>query len=293
MAQMKIAVLLSGQPRYLEQGSWWFKNRVFPDSYEQLKVDYFCHFWKEPERQLWKEIDDNFKPVKFHVAEYDDVLYNFRERVRTANMGAKDWHLVPPYVHENIAFKEDYVTKYGFNFHGMFLSASHIAKMCGDLSDYDIVIKTRSDAVFNPMAERDWVGLFNNMLRNPVFNDNIFAPWLRIKHGAPFFGDLAFVGRPKLMYDFLRNIDEHMFKILTTDKHLFSELLVNNYGPIAHWMWSRLSLYSQTDWLSIGVVWPVPFDVSLIRNNEPMHELTYANLRDKYAEEEARRHSEL
>jgi len=40
-------------------------------------------------------------------------------------------------------------------------------------------------------------------------------------------------------------------------------------------------------------VWPVPFDVSLIRNDGPVNELTYANLRDKYAEEEARRHSEL
>ena len=49
---MKIAILLHGQPRYLEEGAWWFKNRVFPEHLNQLDVDYYCCFWHDDSTNL-------------------------------------------------------------------------------------------------------------------------------------------------------------------------------------------------------------------------------------------------
>ena len=44
---MRIAILLHGQPRHLEQGAWWFKNRVFPEHFKRLKVDYYTCLWDD------------------------------------------------------------------------------------------------------------------------------------------------------------------------------------------------------------------------------------------------------
>ena len=243
---MRVAVLLTGQPRYLTQGSHWWRERVFPDRFKNIKVDYFCYFWDD-NNNVFDNTNKLYHPVRCHIGDYNSKFNEFRDAVKEAN---KDTDLS---------------------------------------SEYDVVIKSRSDTVLNIMEEEQWLAVFGNMQRNPKFSENIFAPWLRIKEGAPFFGDLAFIGKPKLMHEFMVNIDKHLFNICTKDKHLFGELLVNNYGPIAHWMWSRLSLYSKTDWLAFSVVWPVPFGTALIRHDEDITNMRYAELEQKYNAEEQRR----
>lgn len=286
---MRIAVVLTGQPRYLEQSAWWWNNKVFVKEFKRLHVDYFCQFWDDGSENLSQRIQDLYNPKQFVINDYDAALHSFRNKIKNENDNCNDWHLVPDVIKDNVCFYGNELSTYGYNFHGMFLSNAYAAKAFGELSDYDVVIKTRSDAVFNPMLEHQWLSVFHNMHRNPVFNENIFSPWLRIKQGAPFFGDLAFIGKPKLMHQFIHNMDEHLFKICTHDKHLFGELLVNNYGPVAHWLWSRLSLYSKTDWLAFSVVWPVPFNVVLIRNNENITDKNFDYLVLRYNEEESRR----
>ena len=285
---MRVAVLLTGQPRYLTQGSHWWRERVFPDRFKNIKVDYFCYFWDD-NNNVFDNTNKLYHPVRCHIGDYNSKFNEFRDAVKEANKDT-DWSLVPDFVRYNICLDGDEISDYSRNFHGMFLSAAYGAKMLGDLSsEYDVVIKSRSDTVLNIMEEEQWLAVLGNMQRNPKFSENIFAPWLRIKEGAPFFGDLAFIGKPKLMHEFMVNIDKHLFNICTKDKHLFGELLVNNYGPIAHWMWSRLSLYSKTDWLAFSVVWPVPFGTALIRHDEDITNMRYAELEQKYNAEEQRR----
>ena len=73
------------------------------------------------------------------------------------------------------------MSQYTYNFPGMFLGTAKVAETFDPYyKNYDIVIKTRTDCVLNPMAEHHWQNLFTNMLRNPVFGDTIFTPWLRI-----------------------------------------------------------------------------------------------------------------
>jgi hypothetical protein len=288
---MRVAVVLTGQPRYLEQSAWWWKNKVFPSYYQKLQVDYFCQFWQDNTDNLHTRIIQQFNPTQLVINNYHESLISFRQKIQTANENCNDWHLVPVDVRRNVCFYDDEMSEYGYNFHGMFLSNAYAAREFGELTEYDVIIKTRSDAVFNPLSENQWLSTFHNMLKNPTFNETIFSPWLRIKQGAPFFGDLAFIGKPKLMYQFMNNMDEHMFKMCTRDKHLFGELLINDYKLIAHWMWHRLSLYSKTNWLSVGVVWPTSFNVTLIRHNEPVTDKTFDYLVNKFNEDASRRNT--
>ena len=110
----------------------------------------------------------------------------------------------------------------------MYLSSAKVAKTFEPFKDdYQIVIKTRTDNFINPMGANHWLNLTNNMLRNPVFSDTIFTPWLRIRNGLPFMGDLCFIGKSYLMHKFLIDIDEQYRKIATIDKHLLSDFLVD------------------------------------------------------------------
>ena len=53
----------------------------------------------------------------------------------------------------------------------------------------------------------------------------------------------------------MANMDQHLVKLATHDKHLLSDYMVDpKFLP--HWLWSRLSMYSRTDWLAVSVVWP-------------------------------------
>tara|TARA_B110000858_G_scaffold152983_1_gene174354 strand:+ start:1984 stop:2889 length:906 start_codon:yes stop_codon:yes gene_type:complete len=290
---MKIAILLSGQARNLEQSAAWW-NKVFPkDSKSRIEVDFFCHFWEEPDRNLYAEVSRLFNPVKCFIQPYDDVFIKHVENIRAGNLEWPGYHeLVPPEVASSLLFSGTQISDYGYNFHAMFLSAAAIGKMCGDLSDYDFVVKTRSDAVFNPMAETNWMNLFHNM-RKDVYNNIIFAPWMRLHNGSGFFGDLAFISSPKTMHRYLSKLDENLVTICTKDKYLFGERLLESSAPIAHWMWTRLSLTPKVDWLATSVVWPTPFDIALIRDNDPVTDLSFADMLQRYKAEEQKRHDAI
>jgi hypothetical protein len=287
---MRVAVVLTGQPRYLEQSAWWWKNKVFPSSFQNLQVDYFCYFWNDNYPDLKNQCEQLFNPVRFHSSNYSSVVENFISKVKERQQLYNDnWHLVPDYL-KDVCFYGTEVSNHAYNLPGMYISSANSSKMTGILYEYDVVIKTRSDTVFNPMSEKHWLDIFSNMERNPVFHNNIFSPWLRIKEGAPFFSDLAFIGRPELMYKFLNKMDDYLLDILTKDRYLFGELLVNDYHNVQHWLWNKLSLYNKTDWLAFSVVWPVPFNVALIRKEFDIQNETFSNILSTYEAYEAEKH---
>ena len=49
---MRIAVLMSGQPRHMEQSAWWWQNRIFPQNFKNLHVDYFLNLWDDGTNNL-------------------------------------------------------------------------------------------------------------------------------------------------------------------------------------------------------------------------------------------------
>ena len=131
---MKIAILLSGQARYLKQSAEWWK-KVFPKiAGSKIEVDFFCHFWEEPGRDLYEECRRLFNPVKCFIQPYDDVFSPHMHAIRDGNgIHNGNMELVPPDVRSTILFPGSEISKYAYNFHAMFLSAASIGKMCGCL----------------------------------------------------------------------------------------------------------------------------------------------------------------
>ena len=134
--------------------------------------------------------------------------------------------------------------------------------------------------------------LLHNM-RKDIYNNIIFSPWMRLHNGSGYFGDLAFISAPSTMYRYLKNLDDNLINVCTKYKFLFGERLIESSSPIAHWMWHRLSLEAKVDWLAISVVWPTPFNAALIRNDEPVTNLDFDTMLEKYKNEEDARHAEI
>jgi hypothetical protein len=286
---MRVAVLLTGMPRFLEQGAWWFKNRVFPKD-RQIKVDYYCHFWNDGSENLETRIIKTFDPVKLRIEDYGPVIDEFIYRVRQYNKNT-NWDFVPDKYRNNQLFDTytlDQISDYNKNFWGQYLAASRLTAMTGDLSgQYDIVIKGRSDLAFNDMEERYWLDAFNNMNRNPVFHDKMLSNWLYIDKGIPYFGDFAFISKPNVWYNYSKDISEHCFRLAGPNKQLWYEIEVSKFTHEPHWVWNKLSMYSQTNWLSFSTVWPMPFDATLIRHRHDLFNSSFGDLKSKFDQYQA------
>jgi hypothetical protein len=284
---MKVAVLLTGQPRHLEQGAWWFKNKIFPNSCG-IDVDYFAYFWDNGDIDLGSKIQKTYSPVRYHIDNYDNVIDNFIDRVQSKNSELANWSNVPPKYKDSFLFGVDknHISNYSKNIWGQYLCASKISTMLGNLSSYDIVIRTRSDVAFKNMDIRYWRDAFSNIYKNSIFDDKMFTPWLYIDSGIPLFADFAFISKPNVWHNFNKNIEENCIKLATTNKALWYELEVSEFDHAPHWIWNKLAMYSKTNMLSFSVVWPMPFDCKLFRYDDPVNNLNFEYINhqfDKYS----------
>ena len=277
---MRIAVLVTGQPRFLEEGAWWFKNRVFPDHYRTLKVDYYCYFWDDGSTDLESRIISSYSPIKYKIDDYTKIIDVFTSTVLEYNSVNPQYsELVQKGLNENILYGNQSPSVWGRDFWGQYFATNGITDMVGDLTEkYDVVIKTRSDAVFTPLSEKLWCACFKNIYANPTFADKMFAPWMHIEHGIPHMGDFAFISKPNLFYQFSKNIYNNCVDLATKDKSLFHELTIADHTYVAHWLWNKISNYSKSNWLSFAVVWPTPFSITLLRQHYNMQSIAYSDI---------------
>ena len=277
---MRIAVLVAGQPRFLEEGAWWFKNRVFPYHYSNLKVDYYCYFWDDGSPDLESRIVNAYTPVKYQIVDYNAVINNFLLLINEYNSKNTQYAELASYdVCKSILYDTQDLTSWGRNFWGQYIATNGITNLVGDLTGkYDIVIKTRSDAVFNILSEQDWCNCFSNMHTNPALNDTMFVPWMQCIRGVSVIGDFAFISKPNLFYQFSKNIYTNCVDLATKDKALFYELVVTDHMYTAHWVWNKISNYSKSNWLSFTTVWSTKFSVTLLRENQDIQSVVYSDL---------------
>jgi hypothetical protein len=282
---MKVAVLLSGQARYLELASYWWREKVFPKTFENIEVDYYCYFWDDGRKDLGKIIQDSFAPKKYAIGDYNLSFHAHRHAIRTANKELNDYNIVSPFVRHVICYEPEEFDNYAYNFPGMYIASAEVSRLAGVLDDYGYVIKTRSDCIIENVTEEKWLTLFRRM---GYASNKLYCPWIQNRTGLAFLGDLAFMGKPDRMYNYLHNIDNQLISLATTDKRALSDdTLSNNMGvPYGHWLWAKFSLYSQTDWLSI----PVFIRFSLLRDDDlDITKAHYIELEQKYIEEGRRR----
>ena len=280
---MKIAILLTGQPRNLEQGAHWFKNHVFPKDCG-LDVDYFCYFWDDGDPDLRSRIENTYNPIRYHIQSFEKTIDNFIDQVQNKNRQLANWNFVPKKYQQSHLFRTDkqYISNYSKNIWGQFFCSHKITKMVGNLDHYDIVIRTRSDVAFKNMEIEYWKQAFNNMYKNPILNDKVFAPWLYVDSGIPLFADFAFISKPNVWYKFNSNIEEYCFNLATEHKQLWYELEVSEFYHHPHWIWNKMAMYSKTNMLSFSVVWPMPFDCKLIRYPEKLKDLSWKHIAQQH-----------
>jgi hypothetical protein len=274
---MRIAVLVSGQPRFIEDGARWFKNRVFPAHYRNLKVDYYCYFWDDGSPDLESRIVNAYNPVKYQIVDYNPVIDNFLFLINDYN--SKNTQHVEHIYNELLYDTHHNDTKsWNRHFWGQYLATNGITNLVGDLTGkYDIVIKTRSDAVFNPLLEEEWIYCFNRMYTH-YYNDIMFTPWMQILNGVPNMSDFAFISKPDLFYQFSKNIYTNCIDLATKDKALFYELTVADHTHIAHWLWNKISNYSRSNWVSFINLRQTRFSISLLRESQDIQNVTYTFL---------------
>lgn len=282
---MRIAILVSGQPRFLDQGTWWMRERVFPVR-GKIKFDYFCHFWDDGSPDLLNRAKFLYTTDNVIVEDFDEVITHHSNLIRHRNTSEfTDWNYVPKHAQETMLFDTPEINDYGKNWHGQYLSTGRLTEAFADkLHDYDIVIKTRSDCIFNNMSEQEWLSAFSNIYKNSMFRNTLFANWLYVKAGLPYHGDFAFIGAPDTWLQYGTNIVPGLIKLCTEDKHWFEETHEMFDTQSSHWAWNKLNIYSRNDWLSFGVTWPTRFDATLIRDENYVYIKNYNMIRARYDE---------
>lgn len=292
----KIAVVLCGQARLLEEGAWWFKNRVFPES-DELQVDYYCYFWGDNEVDLPKRIVNTFNPVKYVIGDYNKSFHAHRHAVRMYNINETNWENIPRVIQETVCYRPDEFNDWDYNFPGMYLSSAEAFRMVGKetLDKYDMIIRTRSDICLEPIDNFFWKKMIDGLEDN-----TIHCSWIDINSGVVFVGDLAFFGKPDIMYKHFSELDSNLVKMATVDKYVFNEYNliepVNDNLPLGHIIWTRPSLYTKTNWRRL--FWHSRMGhglkTALHRRShtiEELEKLSYFDLENIYKEEDKQKHN--
>jgi len=282
---MRLAVLLHGMPRYLEDGAWWMRNKVFNGN-DRLKVDYFVNVWNDGSENLHDRIVKAYNPVQIQISNYDEHYNNLRNEIQHLNENCQLQHLLPDHLRYNVLQQYSGDNSFARNFWGQFLSCDLMTKMTGDLTgQYDIICRTRTDVAFNPMHEVHWLKTFHNIYKNPQLTDKVFSDWMFVKAGNPYVGDFAFFSRPEIWYNYTKNFRQNIVDLCTKDKLLWwnDNMHETEVMPFPHKTWMHLSQYSNTDWLSFAVTWPTPYGSTLFRQPIVPNE-TYQSLVSKYSQ---------
>jgi hypothetical protein len=278
---MKIAVLISGLPRYLDNVAAWNKQKLF-QTQNGFEVDYYVHFWDDGSADLEQRVVSAYNPKAVLIEDYSSYIDDFKNEIVELNKTYNNsFYLVPQYIRDNILFDTYEPTDYGKNFWGQFLSTYKVSKLV-DYSKYDFVIKTRSDAVISPMTPQLWHSSLANVRRNPGFKERIFTPWMHTISGIPYFCDFAFISQSHVWQRYSDNLKQCCIDLATKDKALFYEFNLHRFYGISHWIWNKLSIYNGGEFLSYSVTWPMNFSVSLLREDVDITKMTYQEVNDHF-----------
>tara|TARA_B100000809_G_scaffold259245_1_gene303900 strand:+ start:527 stop:1402 length:876 start_codon:yes stop_codon:yes gene_type:complete len=286
---MKIAVLLTGQPRCVQEGSWWWHNKCSPIG-EHYHMDFYVHTWNPGEpnqygniRTKWKalNIDPQYNPV---MSDYTTYLNNFFTPILEYNK-----------TDEKTKYISDHVWTWFNSYHiGQFLSTGQATKMMLSTGiDYDFVIRTRFDSILNPMSSSDWMTIFKDIeIQEKQDRTGIFVPWVYVRGGLPMLGDLISVSSFASWKNYAQHIEGNLFDLLTKDKLTLYPL--NGEGDngtpfITHVVWTMLGIPTNTSFFPINGAMPVNFRVCLYRRegyNKSIEESTYGELTGHYTNTE-------
>jgi len=255
---MRIAVLVTGQPRFIEQGSWWLNNRTFDDTCD---VDYYCYFWSNGDPDLVNKIQNTFNPKRTKIVDYDKVWNRWTHQVSTANATEKNWDPIHKIIRQHACFggtsdwkrwleQENNILR---SCPGQYFSAADVFDLVPNIDEYDLVIKTRSDCMLMP-PNSGWTWVKEHIEhRSKSLKDDpiIWIQKSKLTKSNFFILDHYFYGLPKDMKQFFNpQLKQNLFNLVTKDKLAFADLAISNPGKQAHGLhlheiiWSKLQMYT-------------------------------------------------
>lgn len=252
---IKLAVLITGSPRFVPQGAeWWFSNAM-PNNFE---IDYYGHCWNS---------HDEIGAKRYYNA--DNIIIN------------EDYFKCWP-------FKDLSITEHHFNFdiydsakkedtplsrfllwdkrRDHILSVSFASELLFKSKKiYDLVIVMRFDVIVKPKSlDKVLLSVLNFYNEATKFhkghdkalfwninNPNIFTPWVQIRQGLPVMQDYMFVCTYKDWVSYTGgNLYQRYHDLLNKDKYFLevTNFVESTYHP--HIFWAFLGLYSKANFLA-------------------------------------------
>lgn len=257
---MKIAVVLSGKPRFLEESSFWWKNRILNQCPPDIEIDFYCHFWNDDEIDLDKRIVDTFNPVKYSTDSYHEWYESFSQRVLEYNKNYEFCYDELP--HKRVLDVPNWLFFHGhsydtrhryfprhpaYNFYGQYISSNKAVSIIGKekTHDYDLVLKTRSDLCIDSnnfffhlnklfehitwhknkrKEDRYLITCYNRVINevspDVMFNINIHTCVYSCYSNNIVPPDLIFASDGRSAWYYYSNIEDKIYNLLTKDKNI-------------------------------------------------------------------------
>tara|TARA_B100000809_G_scaffold259245_1_gene303901 strand:+ start:1399 stop:2274 length:876 start_codon:yes stop_codon:yes gene_type:complete len=290
---MKVAVLVTGLPRFVNEGAWWFNHKSnYPN--DKYEMDFFVHSWAD--ETFRPALEDAWHPKKIQIGYFDKEINEFIEMVREYNYRCDKLKYFNQNLNETIFFNTSSPSEYTKNFFGQYISAYRVTNMLKNymkednlMGDYyDWIIRIRMDTIMHPQVHETWAKIFKILNSSEWYRSKVYTSWLHIKSSLPFIGDYVFISNTDVWLNYTNNFYDNLYNLLTKDKFLLYDL---NFfkDMIAHYFWIRLAIYSKTSFVPITGIFPMTFEAILLREgiNIPIEHCTYEDIKSNYIKDQA------
>ena len=281
---MKVAVLVTGLPRFVKEGAWWFNHKSnYPNN--EIKYDIYLHSWADESHR--EELIEAWNPKEIELANFDEEIGQFVDNVRQYNYSCDNIKHFNQNLRETIFFETPEPSTYTKNFFGQYISAYKATNMLIKSTEhYDWVIKIRMDTIMYPQQHHIWSKIFKVLNSSEWYRTKVYTSWLHIKSSLPFIGDYVFISDRTTWIKYVVQFEQNLYNLLTKDKLLLYDL---NFfkDMIAHYFWIRLAIYSKTSFVPITGIFPMKFEACLLRDGygDSIEHCTYEHIKSNYTRE--------
>lgn len=294
MNNVRIAVLLTGSPRFVKEGAEWWYNKSMPSD---ATIDYYGHAWDSHDyigRTRYYNADNKiinseyFKHWNFTDFKLSTYSVNIPEfqTIRNSNSQLSKFLLWED--------RRDHLLSV--------IQANDLLIKSG--KTYDIVIVMRYDTVikdgcldkaipfiieFKDVHTTKFHRGYDKALYWNVNNPVIFTPWVQVRQGLPVMQDYMFICTYSDWATYSHNLQEKYRNILNKDIRILEPLHYIESTYIPHILWAFIGLYTnanfvQQDDLKVCVIRSEKTNIAAVDYNdlEYEHDKSFDDLCKQY-----------
>jgi len=256
MINVRIAVLLSGSPRFVKEGSEWWHIKSMP---KNATIDYYGHSW---------DAHDHIGKTRYYNADNKVINYEY----------FKCWNftdfLLTPYSVDIPEFET--IKNSNSPIANFFLwndRRDHILSvikanelLVKSKKQYDIVIVMRYDTIIYQDSldkaipfildfKNSHTSKFHRGYDKALYwngnNPTIFTPWVQVRQGLPVMQDYMFISTYNDWATYSYNLKEKYHNLLNKDIKILEPLhhVVTEATYIPHVMWAFIGLYTNANFI--------------------------------------------